>query len=103
MKTDLRYKVKFPIIIRNIIIITLLIIFANMFLSPIIGRADITTKTITISNNDTLWEIASDIINDSNNNGLQVAKVIYDIKEINNMQDSSIYAGQSLNIPIYNW
>lgn len=101
MRTNVKFKINYLVVMRNIFILVICIILANMFLFPIIGSANMATKTIIINNNDTLWKLASDTIKSSSNKNLTIGKVIYDIKEINNMEDSNIYEGEFLEMPIY--
>lgn len=101
MRTNVKYKINYLVVMRNIFILLLCIIIVNMFLFPIIGSAKMATKTIVINTNDTLWKLASDTIKSSSNKNLTIGKVIYDIKQINNMEDSNIYEGDFLEMPIY--
>ncbi|MFP4698555.1 MAG: LysM peptidoglycan-binding domain-containing protein [Eubacteriales bacterium] len=55
-----------------------------------------TTITISVQENDTLWEIASELNNGSYDNRLLVNK----IKEMNNLDSAVIRAGQKLFIPL---
>ena len=101
MKTKVRYKINYNVVIRNIIIMIVMIVLANTFLFPIIGEGEIPTKSIVVANNDTLWAVASDVIKDSNDDTLNINKVMHEIKELNDMNDSNIYVGQVLQIPVY--
>ena len=60
---------------------------------------EIKTKDIVIKNNDTIWNIASDICDE--NDSLNIQNVVIQIKQINNMTTSDLYIGQQLKIPIY--
>lgn len=101
MKTQRNHYISFNKIIRNIVIMVAIIIFFNIFVCPIIGKQDLATKTITVASNDTLWNIASNVITSSKDKSLNINKVIYEIKNINNLEDSNIYIGQSLEVPLY--
>lgn len=101
MKTQRKRYISFNKIIRNIVIMVAIIIFFNIFICPIIGKEDMTTKTITVASNDTLWNIASNVKSNSKDKSLNINKVIYEIKDLNNLEDSNIYIGQSLEIPLY--
>lgn len=52
-------------------------------------------KTITVSSGDTLWSIAAREFNNSND----LRKVVYCIKETNNLKDENIEVGQRIKIP----
>ena len=61
----------------------------------------IDTRSIVVSSNDTLWNIAKDICNNSSED-LNVQNIVIEIKNINELKSSEIYLGQTLEIPIYN-
>ena len=56
-------------------------------------------KTIYVSNGETLWEIAK---NEQKNNyyykGKDIREIVDNIKSINKLTDSDLYAGQELRI-----
>ena len=57
-------------------------------------------KTITVNSGDTLWSIAQ---YEKNENAYykdsDIRDIVYDIKEINNLNSSSLSINQSLKIP----
>ena len=53
-------------------------------------------KTVVVQDNQTLWEIASQLHNGQYNNHL----VINEIERINNLDSIIIYPGQQLKVPI---
>lgn len=58
-------------------------------------------KTIFIKSGDTLWSIASEL--QENNNyyeGKDIRYIIDDLKEINNLNNSTVYINQELKIPV---
>ena len=63
------------------------------------GKREKFVKAITIESGDTLWDIASDLC--KNNENLNIQNVVIDIKKINGLNNSDIYVGQQLSIPIY--
>ncbi len=87
-------------IARNIIIILLILILFKATISFELAKTQYETYEYLVTKNDTLWTIASRIIPEGKN--LNIRKVIYDIKEINCLEDSIIYSGQTLMLPIYN-
>ena len=95
-----RYRVNYKRVCTNIIVLALIFMLFNAFTNVTFGSRNIQTKTIRVDRNDTLWSIASDIC-DSSNEELNVQNVIIKIKKINNLTDSTIYYGQELNVPIY--
>lgn len=81
-------------VMRNIIILSILIILISMSFSIILGKDELTTKKIVVGHGDTLWNIASKICNKSE--GLNVQNVIIEIKKLNSLKSSIIYEGQEL-------
>ena len=58
--------------------------------------SDYSQKTIVVKNNQTLWEIASQLHNGQYNNHL----VINEIEKLNNLDSIIIYPGQKLVVPV---
>ena len=55
-----------------------------------------------VSKGDTLWSIAEkEIHNNDYYKGKDIRKVIYEIKELNNLSDNNLVEGTSLKIPTY--
>ena len=52
--------------------------------------------TVEVKPGDTLWHIAID----HSNKGKDTRKLIYEIKTINSLSDSSIFPGQLIKIPV---
>lgn len=84
--------------IKNVILIVVVLLLFKAAISYQIAKTDYNTYDYLVVNNDTLWTIAGDICDEDQN----IRNVIIDIKEINNMKDSTIYVGQTLKLPIYN-
>lgn len=58
-------------------------------------------KTIYVSSNETLWEIAkSETINNDYYKNKDIREVVDSIKTINNLKNSNLYEGQKLLIEI---
>ena len=58
--------------------------------------SDYNQKTIVVKNNQTLWEIASQLHNGQYNNHL----IINEIEKLNNLDSIIIYPGQKLVVPV---
>lgn len=101
MKTNIRkkYYIDLKRVVSNIFILVLILMLSTMLASPIMGSKHLETATMVVSGNDTLWGIATEISKGSDD--LKVQNVILKIKEINQMENSDIYNGQALLIPIY--
>ena len=55
-----------------------------------------------VSKGDTLWSIAEKEINNNDYyKGKDIRKVIYEIKELNNLSNNNLVEGTSLKIPTY--
>lgn len=79
-------------------LILILLYFSNVSLS----KTELETKTIFVSNGDTLWVIAeNEQMNNRYYEGKKVQEIIYDIKNTNNLDDSYLYEGQKLEILSY--
>lgn len=77
-------------------IIALSVVLSTLFFATSsYGSAEKQYETITVQSGDTLWEIA-----DRYNKGGDIRRIIYEIKEANNLTGSMIYAGDILRIPV---
>ncbi len=85
--------------LKNVLILLIIIIIFKSFISYQLAKSEYLTYDYLIRNNDTLWTIAQDIC--SQNNKLNIRNVINDIKYINDIENSTIYSGQIIKLPIY--
>ena len=88
-------------IFKNVLILFVIFSIFGIFTSFNLGKKQIETKELVIENEDTIWNIASNVCNKSDNENLNVQNIVIEIKEINNLTTSQIYEGQVLNIPVY--
>lgn len=86
--------------IKNIIALFIIIIVFKTLLSYQLAKSDFKTYDYMVKKNDTLWIIASRICDE--NEELNIKNVIIDITDINNIENSTIYSGQVIKLPIYN-
>ena len=100
MKKNKVIKINLKKFIRALVIvigITILITF--LATKSIYSYEKLKTKTIYTNKGDTLWNIA---LNEKENNKYykdkNIREIVYDIKQINNMQDSIILPGETLKI-----
>ena len=86
---------------RAIFVVVFLIILGIILLSnQTLSHGEVKTKTISISNGETLWTIAKKEIENNNfYENKSIREVIYNIKKVNNLENSYIYEGQELIIP----
>ncbi|MBQ1407593.1 MAG: LysM peptidoglycan-binding domain-containing protein [Eubacterium sp.] len=61
-----------------------------------VDASKVTYKTVEVEYGDTLWAIAGKYKPD----GRDVRSFVYEIKDINGLDDSGIYAGQKLLVPV---
>ena len=85
--------------LKVVLFIFVLIICYSIYTSFQIGRKQVNTYELKVVSNDTIWSIAKEIC--KKDSSLNIQNVIIEIKDINNLNCSEIYAGQTLNIPIY--
>lgn len=85
--------------VRNIVLIVMVLLLFKAAVSYQIAKTEYNTYDYLVVSNDTLWTIASNI---NNKGDRHIRNVIIDIKEINDMKDSTIYVGQTIKLPIYN-
>ncbi len=98
----MRFKItnrrKFNRFIFLTLMITILSVFAFSTInnnSVVEGRAEF-NESIIVKSGDNIWSIAKDI-----DSPRDIREVIYDIKELNNLDSSTIYPGEKLYLPSY--
>ena len=80
-------------------IITMSIIFLGVFFivsmltTKVFSYEKVQYSKVIVSNGDTLWSIAGEMKGNINKN-------IYEIKKVNNLEQSNLYVGQELLIPV---
>ena len=88
--------------VKNLLLLVLAIIAINsIFLNNnSYSKVEVKYKTELISSGDTLWSIAR---RESRNNKYyqdkDVREIIYDLKQVNNLQASDLIIGQKIKIP----
>jgi LysM repeat protein len=73
-----------------------IITFTVLFATNAYGAKVQNFKTITVTQGDTLWDIASQYVGQ----GQDIREYIYELKTVNKMPTSEIYAGTRLKIPV---
>lgn len=93
----IKNKKKFIISLTILILITIFILSLS---TKTFSHGEYVTKTIYISNGDTLWTIAS-MEQESNKyyENKNIREIINDIKSINSLDSSYIYEGQKIEVP----
>lgn len=88
--------------IRGILLILgIVLIISLIFVKTTLSYTTSEYKTIYVKNGDTLWSIASDLQESDNYyTGKDIRYIIADLKEINNLKNSTVYINQEIQIPI---
>lgn len=88
--------------IRGILVILgVIFVLSFIFVKSTLSYTTKEYKTIFVKTGDTLWSIASDMqANNSYYEGKDIRYIIGDLKEINKLNNSTVYANQELQIPI---
>lgn len=74
--------------------ITILIVLIINLFNLSFAKAKVETENITVSAGDTLWSIACEY----KKSGQDVREYIYELRQLNNLNDCVIYPGQVLKI-----
>lgn len=96
-----KYSVDYKRVLVNISIILMMFVLFNFVSNYIFGDKHVETTSFVVGNNDTLWDIAKNVCNNSTED-INIQNVVIEIKNLNNLKSSNIYLGQELQIPIYN-
>ena len=99
---------KLKIINRNkfvrtiLIILSILAIVICIFINNSYSNSNLNYKQEYINKGDTLWSIAEEEIrNNPYYKDEDVRKVIYEIRELNNLKTSDLIEGVQIKIPVY--
>lgn len=87
--------------LNNIVAILLILGVFGIFTQFVDGKEEISTANYQVQDSDTLWNIAGKICNDSSNKDLNRQNLIIEIKSLNNLSESNIFAGQVIQLPVY--
>jgi len=90
-KYTLKKKGRFIVALTVVLTLTLSVFLA----SNVYGYKKTSYKVITVNYGDTLWNIASKYSNKQD-----IRKYIYEIKQINNLNSSSINEGTQIRVPV---
>ena len=83
-----------------LVLVVMVIVMSFMFNTPSLSSTQINYVEYTVSNNDTLWSIATLIKeNNVNYNRTDIREIIYEIKKLNNKDTSAIIENEKLIIP----
>ena len=91
-----------------VLIISLLSVWFFLYFGDRVVKAqesanDIQYKVVEIKNGDSLWSIAKENMDNTNDSGfINIYQYIHEIKRCNNMKSNQINAGCYLMVPYYN-
>lgn len=88
--------------IRGILIVLgIILLLSLIFVKATLSYTTKEYKTMYVKSGDTLWSIATDMQeNNTYYEGKDIRYIIEDLKEINNLSNSTIYVNQAIKIPI---
>lgn len=89
------------VLIKNIVILFIILSVLGTLMTFSNAKEEISISEYTVVQNDTLWDIASKICEDSDRDDLNIKKVIKQIKKINSLDSNNIYSGQTIELPVY--
>lgn len=79
-----------------VVLIATIIILVTILSYTAFTQKETSYKNIEIEDGQTLWEI----VESEFGNNVDIRKYVYQIKKINNLQNSNIHPGQIIKIPI---
>lgn len=94
-------KIKNPIkfIRSTLVLLILLYIIGSFFYNKTYAYKEYTYKTITVSEGETLWNIAEfEKENNEYYKNKDIREIVFEIRENNNLSTSNLFVGQELKI-----
>lgn len=86
--------------VTTFILISMIISMCFMFNTTSLSSSQINYVEYTVSSNDTLWSIATLVKeNNANYSRTDIREIVYEIKQLNNKDKSSIIENEKLIIP----
>ena len=86
-------------IIKDVLFILVVITIFHTIINYQLAKTEYKTYEHTVKSGETIWNLASSICSEKEE--LYIKNVINDIREINDLEDPTIYVGQVINLPIY--
>ncbi|MFO7814584.1 MAG: LysM peptidoglycan-binding domain-containing protein [Halanaerobiales bacterium] len=83
------------VLVISVILVSIIIIISILSLK-VMTEKEVYYKDIEIKNGQTLWQIVENEFGSDSN----IRKYVYQIKQINNLQNSNLSPGQVIKIPI---
>lgn len=89
------------VVIKNVVILFMILSALGAFMTFSSAKEEKQSYEYVVLESDTLWNISADICKKSDDNNLNVQKIVKEIKKLNNLDNSNIYEGQTIKLPIY--
>ena len=91
------------VLIISLLSLCFFLYFGDRVLKAQESANDIQYKVVEIKNGDSLWSIAKENMDNTNDSGfINIYQYIHEIKRCNNMKSNQINAGCYLMVPYYN-
>ena len=91
------------VLIISLLSVCFLLYFGDRVVKAQESANDIQYKVVEIKNGDSLWSIAKENMDNTNDSGfINIYQYIHEIKRCNNMKSNQINAGCYLMVPYYN-
>ena len=91
------------VLIISLLSVCFFLYFADRVVKAQESANDIQYKVVEIKNGDSLWSIAKENMDNTNDSGfINIYQYIHEIKRCNNMKSNQINAGCYLMVPYYN-
>ena len=91
------------VLIISILSVCFFLYFGDRVVKAQESANDIQYKVVEIKNGDSLWSIAKENMDNTNDSGfINIYQYIHEIKRCNNMKSNQINAGCYLMVPYYN-
>lgn len=84
---------RFTVLVSVVILLTML--FMSFYAD---SKKEVQLAKVVVKNGDTLWTLAR--AHDRSDGGIDIRKLIYEIKELNQLTSAHIYPGQVIYIPL---
>ena len=91
------------VLIMSLLSVCFFLYFGDRVVKAQESANDIQYKVVEIKNGDSLWSIAKENMDNTNDSGfINIYQYIHEIKRCNNMKSNQINAGCYLMVPYYN-
>ena len=97
-----KYRIKSHLRFITFLVVMILLIayltatLLGMTVADSADQASCSYRTVTVASGDSIWSIA-----ESCTDGQDIRRVVYDIQELNGLDDCVITTGEHLKIPVY--